>query len=264
MKLKNILALLLAIMMTATMLFGCDKDADDKDDEYYDDDISVSSEKDSDDKETDDDEDDDSSEEQSSKPISNKYINIIDDMSASEHRSLNIFLSNFAESRFTEYNRKNEPDYYSLIGFAYTHNLINTKKTFFEGEYMGISEKNANATIEKYFGITVPKKTAVDDFSGREWEYSDGNFLSYAASGAAYGYFAVAESMVDNGNGTYSVAFDKFSAPSPLDAVPSECYDCDVESALHDYDYICSGKAVVKKKTYNGKETYELVKYQID
>ena len=69
--------------------------------------------------------------------------------------------------------------------------------------------------------------------------------------------------MVDNGDGTYTVYYDVFSVDD-ADKTPEKCYEYTVSEARKKYCYECSGDAVVKKKTYNGDKTYELISYKPD
>jgi len=81
--------------------------------------------------------------------------NLLDGMSDADWRALNIFFSNFCESRLGDFDAAGYDDT-ALISFAVSHNVINNRKLFkedaAEGQYY-IGKDRVNATIEKYFGI---------------------------------------------------------------------------------------------------------------
>lgn len=195
-------------------------------------------------------------------PTQNSYKNLIDGMSTSERKKINIFLSNFSEVHFWDYDRYGDIDYYRLINFAYLHNAINTGKIDYTEEKIGIAGETAAATVKKYLGVNLPLKTTYDGY-GRAWEYTDGWFWTEPEMGGLNAFFSIAHNMVDNGNGTYTVYFEVFSVDS-ADTTPSKCYEYTLAKAKLDCCYEYSGTAVVKEKTYNGNKTYELISYKPD
>ena len=194
--------------------------------------------------------------------VQNRYENLIDGMSKSERKKINIFLSNFSEAGFWYYDRYEYVDYYELIKFAYFHNEINTGKVKYTEDEVGIAGETAAATVKKYLGVTLPLKTTYDGYGG-VWEYKDGWFWTEPETTGLHVCFSVAYDMVDNGDGTYTVYYDVFSVDD-ADKTPEKCYEYTVSEARKKYSYECSGDAVVKEKTYNGDKTYELISYKPD
>ncbi len=82
--------------------------------------------------------------------------NLLDGMNDADWRALNVFFSNFCESRLGDFDADRWHDDTALIAFAVSHNVINNRKLFredaAEGQYY-IGKDRVNATIEKYFGI---------------------------------------------------------------------------------------------------------------
>ena len=185
-------------------------------------------------------------------------VDIFGSMSASEKRKLNIFLSNFSETFVNEYYHGMPYENYELISFAFTHNRINNpSKIFYTGSRMGISAADANATINKYFGRTVPLQTAYSQYGGiNTFIYSNGNFTMGRADGESHSFFAIATSMVDNKNGTYTVEFNEYY--DTYEGVASNRYSMSAYEAGRVCDLTGSGTAVVTKKIYNGVSTYQL------
>ncbi|MBR4721294.1 MAG: hypothetical protein IK057_05990 [Clostridia bacterium] len=183
-------------------------------------------------------------------------VNMITAMSEGERKAINVFFSNFSEAHFAEYSNGSQ-DNFSLISFAFTHNLINNnKKTIWQDEKMGISVTTVNQTLDRFFGVKVPPETA-DTGHGYGWTYEDGSFWMPAASGESYDYYSIVNDMHDVGNGLFEVSYDAFYAG--YDELSDECYSYTIDEARKNSEYIYSATAIVKPKTYNGKKTYEIV-----
>ena len=93
--------------------------------------------------------------------------NLLDGMSDADWRALNIFFSNFCESRHGDFDAAGYDDT-ALISFAVSNNVIKNRKLFkedaAEGHYY-IGKDRVNATIEKYFGIQgVTPQSAEEGF----------------------------------------------------------------------------------------------------
>ena len=190
---------------------------------------------------------------------SNKQENLILSMSESDRRDANVFFSNFSEAFFGEYS-KDDTDAYSLINFAYIHNLINSYSEIkIRNDRYGISYETVNKTLDKYLGVSVPPKTATANNNGFEltWTYEDGFFWEPAADGESYDYFSVVNDMHDMGNGMLEATYDVYYAG--YDELTKECYSYTKEEAEKNCEYSYSATAVVKRKVYGGKKTYELI-----
>lgn len=204
------------------------------------------------------------------KLISN--INLLDSYNNEQYHDLNVFLSNFSEALFGfESYDSNSPNYGDLLNFAYWHNNINKKDNTglinnFGNMEMYVTEEAVDSTIDKYFGINVPHQ------SFGSFTYRDGLFCMPAASGEGNCYVSVAKSMSEVGDGTYVVSFGAFVYKNEYDMSAGEWNECSNEAYWSNYDTIIrsgvwseiyTGTAIVKQKLYNGKQTYELIKYNL-
>ena len=167
-----------------------------------------------------------------------------------------MFMSNFSEAYFDNYSVSNY-NTAKLISFAYIHNSLNNPdKTFYEGNYMGISSSDVNRTLDKYLGIEIPNESV------GEWSYRDGNFYMGAASGESYARFTVVTKLTDNGDGTLTVEFmDFFDNANMFEVSLPKWYTYTLEEAKSNCEPIGTGVATLREKTYNGKKTYELISY---
>ena len=185
-------------------------------------------------------------------------------------RKINVFLSNFAESYFDEYPCND----YSLLSFGRVHYSLNDWEKVYsnwEEDYEYVKKSDMDRLLKDFFGKTVtPKDDYVIYYDGSNFSdeivYMDDGYYYYEVGyGEFYDYVAIAKAMVDNGDGTYTVAFDIYAA--------------DVEEGLDDSDYSYTaekaarsskldrcktGTAVVKEHTRStGKESYQLIEYKV-
>lgn len=185
--------------------------------------------------------------------------NIVTDMSEAEKRDLNIFFSNFSEAFFDYY----KPDEalldhnYFLIGFAFTHNLINnSEKIIWQDEKMGILAADVNKTLERFLGVSVPLESCATT-RGYEWVYEDNAFWSPAASGESYDYFSVVTDMKAVGDGTYIAHYNKYYAG--YDGLTKDHYTYSIEKANNECEFVYQVTAHIRPKVYNNKNTYEVI-----
>jgi len=187
-------------------------------------------------------------------------LNVLNDMSDSQRKEVNTFLSNFSEAHYKKnYSDSNE----DKINFVYKHVMINTSgdEIIYDNGITKISESTVDRILNRFFGESIPHKTPSN---ATTWEYSDGFFQMPSADGESVAYFSVATNMIDNGNNSYTVDFKVyFNENGPHDPIPKECYTYTAEKAGKNYSYVYSGTATVKPKTVNGSETYEIISYSI-
>lgn len=180
--------------------------------------------------------------------------NMILSMPETDRRAANIFFSNFSEAFFWDYSRENKDDD-SLISFAFIHNLLNNAdEIIWQQDRDGISGKAVNRTLDKYFGVTVPLKSTAN---ADGWIYKDNVFWKPASDGESFDYFSIVSDMYDIGDGTLQAKYDVFYAG--YDELTKKCYSYTTAEANKKCEFIYSATAVVKTKTYNGKNTYELI-----
>lgn len=197
-------------------------------------------------------------------PVDRSNVSLTSGMAVSDYRELNLFLSNFSEAYY-------DPDdsYYTnsdeqKIMFAYLHAIINyNSMRFSEGAYYGISASNVDTILYRFFGKTVPHRTPS---GSKVWKYKNGKFLIPAADGESYGNFSLATGMYPNGNGTYRVTFNIYCDDTVCCGNIIEdktLYSLTPDTVYPKCSYIGYGTAIVKPKTHNGSNTYELVDYTV-
>ena len=127
--------------------------------------------------------------------------NLINDFSADEQRTVNIFLSNFAEARLGAYPASDE----ELLRFAYTHCKLNTGYIEDVDSYnRRFSAGAVDETLIRFFDRTIDHRS-MDIF-----EYKDDYYYLPAADGEFYGYFAIVHEMYQNEDGTYDVNYNVY------------------------------------------------------
>lgn len=183
---------------------------------------------------------------------------LVDELSGDERYELNIFLSNLSEAMYDPVN-----GYYyteeAMISFVYIHALINSpSKLYYEDGYMGISQDYADTTLKRFFGKTI---SPVDLRDAKDWFYDGEYYLRSGASGEFYGYFSIVTSVEELPSGEYNVSFNIYSDDSDYTITNKSVYGLKNAEAAASYNYCGSGTAVLKKKTVNGKKTYEVVSY---
>ncbi len=182
-------------------------------------------------------------------------------MTAEQRREVNLFLSNFSEAYYNP-----NGGYYgeeeAKISFAHIHAGINLGDvTLFDGEYMGISADKVDEILTRFFGSSVPHRTPEN---GKYWFYDDGKFMMPAASGESYADFSIATEMRARADGNFDVSFNIYADPTVTggDIISDKSvYSLTDAEAAAKYHFQGSGTAVLKPKTHNGSDTYELVSY---
>lgn len=108
---------------------------------------------------------------------------------------------------------------------------------------MGLTASQADSTISKYFGISIPKQSTA------HWQYDGSYYWTDAASGESRAYFSIAKNLYDNGDGTYTADFNSYMLGYGDEEVTSAYYAYDISQA--ESDSFCSftdaGTATMKK-----------------
>ena len=200
-------------------------------------------------------------------------------LSRNDQYRINIFLSNFSELWFNEYDN-GTPNYEKieaqsasageLISFVCSHCWINNQADLLSrwtesGVYMTIDE--INAKTERFFGRTVTLEDA------RSYGYHvDGNRIyDQVGVGESYDHMTVADSMWKKTDNTYIVYFSIYIANDKYDAGPGLIGDTSVyyltpnEAAVDTgVSYYMSGVAEVRPYINHGNDTYQLISYQLN
>lgn len=191
---------------------------------------------------------------------------------------LNIFLSNFSEldiNSFDVHSATRE----QLIYFGCLHNSRNHTEAatgisdeealrYLEPDdyinaYYKVSGQAVSDTVDRYIGLSVEHGTASynEEWFTRDFVYDGGYYyFDSGEEGDASTTFSIADTMYDNGDGTYTVGFTNYY--SGYQEVLDVCYQLtnktvgDYSDKLHRSG---SGTAVVTPYNYNGNDTYRLI-----
>lgn len=186
-------------------------------------------------------------------------INMLDSFNAEEMYKINVFLSNFSEQGFQAY----PCDDYDLINFGYIYAKINNREVLgIEGYEYYVHKADMDSILNRFFGATAQ----VSEGTATQWmRYSNGTYYFPAADGASYSYCTVATSMVDNGNGTYTVDFAIYEGMEPHMSMSPFYSMTHAEAAVRtDISFKQYGTAVVRDYTRSsGAESYQLISYEL-
>lgn len=207
-----------------------------------------------------------------------KNEDLIPTMSENQRYMINIFLSNFSEIDFNDYDA-NTASRDQLIYFGCKHNSVNhtagaipisdeeaskyvTLDDFIHACYK-TDEETVSNSIDRYLGKKVQHGEAKYNVMGYDWQFGYDNGYYYYDSGEegdAGRVFSIADNMYDNGDGTYTVIFTNYS--SGYTDILNDCYNLTPESIEVfgiKVNKGATGTAVVRPYNYNGKDTYQLI-----
>lgn len=180
-------------------------------------------------------------------------VNLIEKMSDSEKKDLNVFFSNFSEGFFVNYNYQlvNDDD---VIDLAYVHVVVNRNGksgVFYDEKNTYIPLSVVNEVADKYLGITLSGKPT------QRWNFDGTNYYRPSADGDSVDKFSIVNSLTDLGDGTYKADLNSYYAG--YDSMDPKYYSYSDAQAKNECEFIYASEAVIRKKVYNGKNTWELV-----
>ena len=135
--------------------------------------------------------------------------------SAEEQEKANIFISNFAEVGFADFNVENK-DINQLLNFVHVHYKINARdKIKYENKggssYETFKYEDALNTVGRYFGTGLKeddlKKLPAPSAGGQGPFYEDGRIWYPTADGESYGRVGIVDSAKNNNDGTITLSF---------------------------------------------------------
>ena len=213
--------------------------------------------------------------------------NLISGLSAQERYELNVFLSNFVEIDFPKFDVAS-PVNEELIYFGCMHHACNhtsdatpisdaeaSKYIALDDYYINscykVSKDAVAESVGRYFGkkaSDILYHTYVNmpnDVSRGRGEYAFNNgyyYFDYGEEGAIDLSGAVADSMYLNNDGSYTVTFKGYGY-GDLRLVPEIYYYTAEQAASSDKGRLfVQGKAIITSFEYNGRNTYQLVRYE--
>lgn len=192
-------------------------------------------------------------------------------MSSEDHYRINIFLSNFSEQFFDDFDSSNY-DESQLVRFSYLHYKINFFSSMKIGSgYYSLTLEQVNQKLQRYFGLSVsPTEGQIYETWGWSISYANGYFSSEAAEGESYSYMSVADTLKKRSDGNYDVTFkvysvDKYAYGGMMIEDKSYYYMTPEEAASRSgLTYIMSGKAVVRRYISGAVDSYQLISYHTD
>ncbi len=199
---------------------------------------------------------------------------ISDALSDDERYMLNIFLSNFSEINFGYFDA-DSPSRDQLVYFGCFHNAANRtsstthisdaeaeKYTILDPEYIHscykVTESGVFDAVLRYFGICVEHGTAAYTTNYFTWHMGYANksyYFDFGEEGDSSYTYSVANYMKPLGDGTYEVHFNTAWEFMVFD--DSVYYRTPSEQPYT----TGQGVAIVRPLVYNGKNTYQLLKY---
>lgn len=203
---------------------------------------------------------------------------MIKSMTAKERYTLNLFLSNFSEIYFGDFD-SNNADRNQLIYFGCLHNSRNhtdgaqsisdeeaakyVQLNDFVHACYKVSDKTVSASVDRYFGLPVQHGSA-EVTNPMSWQFAYSNGYYYFDSGEEGDpsrYFSIADEMYNNGDGTYTVNFTNYVS-GDLEIL-ADCYNLTPQAAQSDSRVVVRkhGTAIIRPFDYHGTNTYQLVKY---
>ncbi|MDR3209644.1 MAG: hypothetical protein LBT36_03345 [Oscillospiraceae bacterium] len=203
-------------------------------------------------------------------PAPETRVNLADTMTDAELRALNIFFSNFSETRFPDFDI-DAYDVTSLLAFAVHHDVINNPGRFviaYGGEPdAALAPSYVENAMLKYFGVS-----GVTHQSAGAWvTYSDGKYHWHDVfEGAPWFAGSQVAEFFDNGDGTYSALLEDYTDGADYGAWLSGGGEI---NAFYQPQRSWSGfggvfarsgyhTATVAPHTYDGKQTYKLLTYR--
>jgi len=183
--------------------------------------------------------------------------------SQEQHRLLNVFLSNFSEVGWETYPASDA----QILEFAYLRLMFNWSNTINKtGDGVSVIKySDVSWLLERDLGIRPP----VDDFAYTNQygdivaEYIDKEeiYLFYGQLESVRDYVTIAESLVRNSNGTYTVTFSAYTC-SVSPSRTQYLYTAAEAAAAPELTYAYSGTAVVRDyRRSDGVDTYQLLEY---
>lgn len=192
-------------------------------------------------------------------------------MDIANQYAINIFLSNFSEQGFNEYNQNT--DWEELIHFAYLYAKINGRGRYnlstvqVSGNYYyTLPVNDLNTIITRFFDRSLPETMQYTNTEPNKYRelLNSGYFYAVVADGEMYNKFTVVDFSADNGDGTYDVRFTVYRA-NYVDPIPTEYYYLtpSMVSNYSNLSVVNTGYATVKPYNNNGNESFQLLKYGI-
>lgn len=185
---------------------------------------------------------------------------------------LNLFLSNFSESFFGDWEAGNSRyATFDRLMFVFSwFNLNKHDQMKFSADYDAmLSYEQVNERLERFFGEGISRPSEGTRYTseyGARIYFENGYFTTPWGEGDSHADFTVAKSMKDNGDGTYTVEFDVYTAEDYAtggDHLTDESfYKLTPENVTgRNVTYQYSGHAIVRPYKNGSIDSYQLEAY---
>ncbi len=195
--------------------------------------------------------------------------NLIPGMSSEQRSNVNMFISNFAETDLSPFNRYGDYSDEDIINFCLCHNYANKNGGIEVSDGTVVLDGSVvTKNAERFFGVDIMNQSTsladYDDYSDEYWSSIDNMDYYSDTAHFTYGHYysmAVVDSMVSNGDGTYDVSFKIYRKNDDEGALSKKYYKYTPKQAANsEYVYsVGKGKAVIENYK-DGK--YRLVSYE--
>ena len=180
----------------------------------------------------------------------------------------NIFLSNFAEQYFDDYDRSAE-NTMQMAHFALRFCKINRQKDIeykqWDGEsYETLTLEQINTLTTRFFGVSFGEDEAKKVDGKEHLLYRDGRVGTVAGDGESYNRFVVVDSIKDDGGlkvATFTIYDCDDLKTDYYKMTPQEAMNAAAMSSAAVWK-VATGTAVMKPYNNNGRATYQLLSYQ--
>lgn len=191
---------------------------------------------------------------------------------------INIFLSNFAEQEFNEWNwhdrqaitaafQRDSAPAWQYVDFMFVWYNINAgHRMDCDGNYAYLTRDQINEKMVRYFGRTLSS----EEFESSGYEISGGRLKTPWGEGESHGNLAITEGMWANGQGQYLVRFhimtwDEMNTGGNM-VSDKRVYHLDYETACGQ-DWLQAyqdGYAIVEGYHTEQVDSYNLIAYWLD
>jgi|GEM_PF-843790 hypothetical protein len=200
-----------------------------------------------------------------------KRKNLVDTMTDSDLKALNIFFSNFSETHFGDFTNKSY-DTRALIDFGLQHNVINNRSRLIDdvsSEHSYMDKEYMDITVKKYFDIE-----GITHQSGKPTGfvvYDNGKYFWHDVfEGSPWFEGSQLIELYDNGDGTFSAITEDYQdSPEFNDKMeeflssfyePKRNWKPEMHKLVEANGYHA---ARIAPHEFNGKQTYKLLEWHI-
>ena len=198
----------------------------------------------------------------------------VSELSDKERYKANVFLGNIVEQRHNDegpYSFGTDSDIYDLVFFAFKYTDMHSFEDFgMDGSKTTLTLEQVNRVLGRFLGIELTEEQA-EKFPQNDHEYyRDGVFCCTVPDGEIFMDIAIVKEINGLEDGTCEMHFDIYSPDVDLYGSGEK----DIEELLHlsaseaesvaDIYFRAEGRAIALPCKYNGEDTYQLIRIDVD